>query len=133
MNIDGDETLFPVGAVVYGSLAAFLMTLIGTTFTAVFTELGWKATISWPNNSLYLLLLFVSIVIGSIMAGWRSRQKGWAAGIGVAVIVSLLWLILALLFHHPIHAGIYLVKCFISLVIGAFGGIIGVNALGGKG
>ncbi len=133
MDIDREETLFPVGAVVYGSLATFLMTLIFTTFTAAFTELGWTGTISWPNNSLYLLLFFVSVVIGSIMAGWRSRQKGWAVGIGIAIVISILWLILAFSFHQPVHVGIYLFKSLISLIIGTFGGIIGVNVSGGKG
>jgi putative membrane protein (TIGR04086 family) len=133
MDIDREENLFPVGAVIYGSLAAFLMTLILTTFTAVFTELGWTGTISWPNNSLYLLLFFVSVVIGSVLAGWRSRQKGWAVGIAVAIVISFLWLILAFSFHQSVHVGIYLLKSLISLIIGTFGGIIGVNVSGGKG
>ena len=133
MDIDREEALFPFSAVVYGGLAAFLMALIFTTFTAVFTELGWTGTISWPNNSLYLLLFWASIVIGSLMAGWRSRQKGWAVGIGVAIAISILWLMMALLFHQPVHVGIYLVKTLISLLVGTFGGIIGVTVLSGKG
>ena len=133
MDIDREATLFPVGAVIYGSLAAFLMASILTTFTAVFTEIGWTGTVSWPNNSLYLLLFFVSVVFGSIMAGWRSKQKGWAVGIGVAVVISFLWLILGVCFHQSIQVGIYLLKSLISIIIGTFGGIIGVNVSGGKG
>lgn len=133
MDFDQDEALFPIGAVIYGSLATLFFTLILATFTAVFTELGWTGTVSWPNNSLYLLFFFAAIVIGSVSAGWKSRKKGWAVGIGVAVITSVIWLVLALFMQERVQPGIFLVKALLSIFIGAFGGIIGVNIFGGKG
>lgn len=133
MDFNRDDSIFPIGAVIYGSLAALFVDLILATFAAVFTELGWTGTVTWPNNSLYLLFFFVAIIIGSIMAGWKSRQKGWAVGTGVAVITSVIWLILALFLRERIELGIFLVKTLLGIFIGAFGGIIGVNIFGGKG
>ena len=133
MDFDRDDSVFPIGAVIYGCLAALFVDLILTTFAAVFTELGWTGTLTWPNNSLYLLFFFAAIVVGSVMAGWKSRQKGWAVGIGVAILCSILWLVLALLLRERIHIGVFLFKTLLGILIGAFGGIIGVNVFGPKG
>jgi putative membrane protein (TIGR04086 family) len=133
MDFDREESLIPVGTLIYGSLAAFLMVLILTTCLAVLTELGWTGTITWPNHSLYLLLLFAAVIVGSLLAGWRSREKGWAVGIGVGVISSLVWLILALFLHERIQFGVFLIKTLLSTFIATFGGIIGVNLFGNRG
>jgi putative membrane protein, TIGR04086 family/integral membrane protein, TIGR04097 family len=133
MDFERDDSIFPIGAVIYGSLAALFVDFILVTFAAVFTELGWTGTVTWPNNSLYLLFFFMAIVIGSVLAGWKSHQKGWAVGIGVTVITSIIWLIFALLLREKIQPGIFLVKVLLGIFIGAFGGIIGVNVFGGKG
>jgi putative membrane protein (TIGR04086 family) len=133
MNFDREESLIPVGALIYGSLAAFFLVLILTTCVAVLTELGWTGTITWPNHTLYLLLLFGAVIGGSLMGGWRSREKGWAVGIGVGVISSLVWLILALFLHERILFGFFLIKTLLSAFIATFGGIIGVNLSGNRG
>jgi putative membrane protein (TIGR04086 family) len=133
MDYDRNESFFPIGAVIYGSLAVLLVNLILTTFMAVFTELGWTATVTWPNNSLYLLCFFIAMIVGSVLAGWKSRQKGWAVGISVAVVSSVMWLILALFLHERIFMGVFLFKTLLSTFIGAFGGIIGVNVFNAKG
>ncbi len=133
MLSDREDAFFPTGSILYGGLAVILIALFVAVLLGVLTVFGWTGTVTWPNNSLFLLALYGVIVIASILAGWRSRQKGWAVGIGVGVVGSLFFLILASIIHEPIIIGIFLVKTLISCFIGAFGGIIGVNLSGNKG
>lgn len=133
MELDREESLFPVGSMIYGGLAVLFAVLIATVFLGILTELGWTGTITWPNNSLFLLVLYLAVIVGSIMAGWRSHQNGWAVGIGVGVISSMLFLVLVAFLPDRINLGVFLLKSFITIFIGAFGGIIGVNLSGNKG
>ncbi|MGE5581333.1 MAG: TIGR04086 family membrane protein [Bacillota bacterium] len=131
MDFEREDSSIPVGSVVYGVFAVLLWLIILTVFLAAFTELGWTATVTWPDNHLYLIIFYAAVTIGSITAGWRSRERGWVVGAGVGFLSSVLLLILAFIMHQRFNIGVFMVKMFISSFIGAFGGIIGVN-LGGK-
>lgn len=126
-----NETSFPIRPIIYGSLISIGIIIFLSLIVAVLTEFGWSGTIQWSDN-LFLILTYLGVITGSIMAGLKSRERGWLTGMGSGFL-SLVWtLILAVLIGNSIHWGFFLVKLLISGFIGAFGGIIGVNLLGNR-
>jgi putative membrane protein (TIGR04086 family) len=129
MELDQENTL--VGPIIYGSLITVLTILILTTLIGILTNFGWTGTIKWSGN-LYLIIVYIAVIAGSTMAGFKSHQKGWKIGAGVGIVSSLICLVFAMLLGEKIIWGVYLIKVLISSFIGTFGGIIGVNFTGRK-
>lgn len=121
--------LLPLKPIVYGSLVSIGIIVFLTLIVTVLTEFGWTGTIQWSDN-LFLILSYLGISIGSIIAGLKSREQGWLTGLGSGLLSSLWIFILAILIGNSINWGLFLIKSLISGFIGAFGGIIGVNISG---
>ncbi len=121
-----NENYFPFRSMIYGSFFAIGIVTILALMIAVLTEFGWTGTVYWSEN-LFLALTYFGVTVGSIMAGFRSREQGWLTGLGTGILSSVWLLILAFIMGDTIHWGFYLIKSLISGFIGTFGGIIGVN------
>ncbi len=121
-----NENSFPIRSIIYGSLVAIGIVTLLTLIITVLTEFGWTGTIYWSDN-LFLVLTYLGVSTGSIMAGFRSREQGWLTGLGSGIISSVWLLLLALLLGDNVHWGFFITKSLISGFIGTFGGIIGVN------
>lgn len=126
MNQKADNAVFPIKSMINGSFTVVLMTLLVTVVLGILTEIGWTGTLQW-GGSLYLVIVYLSVVVGSIFAGLNSGEQGWITGIGVGVIGSVLIYILAMIAGEKVDYPIFLLKILINSFIGAFGGIIGVN------
>lgn len=112
-----------------GVLAAFMVLLISMFLLGCLTEFGWTGTIQW-SDSLYLVIIYLSIIFGSVTAGLKSHQSGWLTGAGVGFFSSILLILLALGIGEKIYWPLFLGKLLLNTFIGAFGGIIGVNLTG---
>lgn len=126
MNLETSNGSLPIKSIFKGGLTVVLVILFFTVFLGILTQMGWTGTIKWAG-SLYLIVIYLSIVIGSITGGMTSGQMGWVTGIGVGLIASILILVLAMIARENIAWPIYLLKTMLNSFIGAFGGIIGVN------
>jgi len=116
----------PIGPVLKGSLAVIMIIFVLSLGLAIVTQLGWAGMLRW-SDSLWMILLYVSVVIGAVIAGLKSRRNGWLAGAGVGVLSSLLILMMGWMAGEPVHWTVFTVKLAVNAFIGAFGGIIGVN------
>lgn len=121
-----NENSFPFRSIMFGSLLVIGIVAFLTFVFAVLTEFGWTGTVYWSEN-LFLVLTYFGVTIGSVLAGFRSREQGWLTGLGTGILSSLWLLILAFVIGGTIHWGFFLTKSLISGFIGTFGGIIGVN------
>lgn len=126
-----NENSFPYRPIIYGSLITIGIIIILTLIATVLTEFGWIGTINWSDN-LFLILTYLGVTVGSIMAGLKSREQGWLTGLGSGIISSVWLLILAMFIGENIHWGFFLTKSLVSGFIGTFGGIIGVNLSGNR-
>lgn len=121
-----NENSFPLRSMIYGSLLVIGIVTIAALVIAVLTQFGWTGTIDW-SEKIFLVLTYFGVIIGSIMAGFRSREQGWLTGLGTGILSSVWLLILAIIIGDTVHWGFFLIKSLISGFIGTFGGIIGVN------
>lgn len=126
MGLKEDEARIAIQPMISGWLMVMILIFVATLALGILTELGWTGTVKW-SESLYLTIVYIAIVSGSIIAGFRSRRQGWITGMGVAFLSSIFILILAAFTGEKILWSIFLVKLMINCFIGAFGGIIGVN------
>lgn len=126
-----NENFFPLRPIIYGSLLSIGIVTILTLIITILTEFGWTGTIFWSDN-LFLVLTYIGVTAGSIMAGLKSREQGWITGLGAGLLSSVWLLILAMVIGDTIHWGFFLTKSLISGFIGTFGGIIGVNLSGNR-
>ena len=132
MDYNQETSLIPLKPIIYGCLIMLFTIFILTVILAITVELGWMGTIQPFSNDLYIVLFYLAVVTGSIMAGLKSGSRGWLAGIGVGLCSSIILMILTVFLGLKVNVGIYLVKVLLSSFIGIFGGIIGVNIGGGR-
>jgi len=121
-----NENSFPFRSIIYGSILVIGIVTVLALIIALLTEFGWTGTVYWSEN-LFLVLTYFGVTIGSILAGFRSREQGWLTGLGTGILSSVWLLILAFIIGDTVYWGVYLTKSLISAFIGTFGGIIGVN------
>ncbi|NLY75853.1 MAG: TIGR04086 family membrane protein [Firmicutes bacterium] len=122
---------FPFRPIVFGSVIAVGIVAALTLLVTVLTEFGWLGTIYWSDN-LFSIFTYLGVTAGSIMAGLKSRARGWLTGLGAGVFSSALLLCLAVMIGDTVQAGFFLTKALINGFIGVFGGIIGVNLAGNR-
>lgn len=127
-----NENSFPLRSMIYGSFLVIGIITILALFISVLTQFGWTGTIDW-SEKLFLVLTYFGVIIGSVMAGFRSREQGWLTGLGTGILSAVWLLILAIIIGDTVHWGFYLTKSLISGFIGIFGGIIGVNLAANRG
>lgn len=132
MEFDQEQSMVPVGSILFGTLVTLAVNLILTILFAVLTELGWAAGVKPYSNNLYLIMGYLAVIAGAIMAGRESFTKGWFAGLGVGFSSSVVFMIVNAFIGQPLVWGIFLVKMLINGFIGVFGGIIGINLANSK-
>jgi putative membrane protein (TIGR04086 family) len=132
MEYDQEQSMFPVGSILFGTLVTLAANLILTIIFAVLTELGWTAAVKSYSNNIYLFMGYLAVIAGAMMAGRESFTKGWLAGLGVGFTSSVVFMIFNAFIGQPLVWGIFLVKMLINGFIGIFGGIIGINLAGSK-
>ena len=120
------RTELPIGPILNGSLTGIFLILIMTVFLGIITQFGWTGTVKWAGT-LYLIVVYLAIVLGSILAGMKSGRQGWITGLGVGLLSSIFILILAAIAGENIGWPIFLLKSLVNSFVGVFGGIIGVN------
>lgn len=70
----------------------------------------------------------IAIWIGGIIAGKRSGSRGWYYGGSTGIIYALIILFVGFLSFNTSLTIWHLALLFFAFIIGAFGGMIGVNA-----
>lgn len=114
-----------IGAVFGGTCLGFAVTFAGAVLMGLAVSLtaweGISADLHWFS--------YVSIAIGGMLAGRRSRRVGWLNGGLVGILYAA---VTALAFQSGFSPGDlftagWLAKAFWSFVAGAAGGVLGVN------
>lgn len=112
--------------VIRGLGLAFIITfvlLLIVTLLLRFTEIK-ESNIVLLNN----LVLIISIVFTSGLLGRRLKEMGWLNGAILGFFYYFIIIILNLLFNRPLDLGIILLfRLIIASVLGAIGGMIGIN------
>ena len=79
-------------------------------------------------NVVYLIISFVSLAFGSIIAARKKKSKGLFVGVGVTIFYFVtVYLVCGIVNGNFTLNGFSLFKFVVSLIIGALGGILGVN------
>lgn len=110
---------------VSGLWYAFLWMMIGALVLSLLLQ---GEMLEEPELALYTYLVHgIAIMFGGIVSGKRAKQKGWSQG----GLTGLLYVVLLLLISFlALDTSLTLRDCILlapGLVIGAFGGMIGVN------
>lgn len=116
---------FSIGAVIGGAFLGFAVTFAGAVLMGLAVSLtaweGFAADLHWFS--------YVSIAIGGMLAGKRSRRVGWLHG---GLVGVLYFAVSASLFQSGFAWGDlltaqWLTRAFWSFAAGALGGALGVN------
>ncbi|RRJ67090.1 TIGR04086 family membrane protein [Paenibacillus oralis] len=110
---------------VSGLWYAFLWMMIGALVLSLLLQ---GEMLEEPELALYTYLVHgIAVLFGGIVSGKRAKQKGWYKG----GLTGLLYVVLLLLISFlALDTSLTLRDCILlapGLVIGAFGGMIGVN------
>lgn len=104
---------------------AFLWMMIGALILSLLLQ---GEMLEEPELALYTYLVHgIAVLFGGIVSGKRAKQRGWYQG----GLTGLLYVVLLLLISFlALDTSLTLRDCILlapGLVIGAFGGMIGVN------
>lgn len=110
---------------VSGLWYAFLWMMIGALILSLLLQ---GEMLDEPELALYTYLVHgIAVLFGGIVSGKRAKQRGWYQG----GLTGLLYVVLLLLISFlALDTSLMLRDCILlapGLVIGAFGGMIGVN------
>ncbi|MED4958030.1 TIGR04086 family membrane protein [Paenibacillus macerans] len=110
---------------VSGLWYAFLWMMIGALILSLLLQ---GEMLEEPELALYTYLVHgIAVLFGGIVSGKRAKQRGWYQG----GLTGLLYVVLLLLISFlALDTSLTLRDCILlapGLVIGAFGGMIGVN------
>ncbi|CAM4358808.1 MAG: TIGR04086 family membrane protein [Paenibacillus macerans] len=110
---------------VSGLWYAFLWMMIGALILSLLLQ---GEMLDEPELALYTYLVHgIAVLFGGIVSGKRAKQRGWYQG----GLTGLLYVVLLLLISFlALDTSLTLRDCILlapGLVIGAFGGMIGVN------
>ncbi len=121
-----DTTIHELLVILKASLLAVIITLICFVIFALVMKLAnLKETIIPPVNQAIRIL---SIAIGGVFASRASRKKGWLKG-GLTGLLYIIWsfIISGLFDGKYIFNTLLLSDLLLGAVVGAVGGIIGIN------
>lgn len=108
-----------------GVAVAVGITLIGIAAMALFA----KNTESDFLSIISIVIKIISIVVGTVVFGRKIRKRGAVLGIIIAFVYWLACLVLSLIAEPIQFSFSMLADLLFSLLIGAFAGILTVNAL----
>ena len=100
--------------------------LIAIALLAILYMVGWD----WMNNdrTVYEYINYAAVVLGGFIAGTKLKAKGWLSGLILAVVYWVFMLLLTkILGVQPLTFQNTLIRIGIAALLGALGGIIGVN------
>jgi putative membrane protein (TIGR04086 family) len=109
-----------------GMKYSLALVLIAIALLAILYMVGWD----WMNNDriVYEYINYAAVVLGGFIAGTKLKAKGWLSGVLLAVVYWVLMLLLTkILGVQPITLQHSLIRIGIAALLGALGGIIGVN------
>jgi putative membrane protein (TIGR04086 family) len=121
-----DTTIHELLVILKASLLAVIITLICFVIFALVMKLAnLQETIIPPVNQAIRIL---SIAIGGVFASRASRKKGWLKG-GLTGLLYIIWsfIISGLFDGKYIFNTLLLSDLLLGAVVGAVGGIIGIN------
>lgn len=113
-------------SILKGGMVVLIIMVFLTVLLGILTNFGWSGLLKW-SGGLYMIVLYLALVVGSIFAGMNSSTMGWVTGMGVGIITSVMLLILTKMFGEGMNWYFFTTKSFLNCFIGAFGGIIGIN------
>lgn len=117
---------FPVGAVVKGFLTALVLGAITLLIFTLIVSLVGARPADVPRTIVFLT--YVAVLLGGVSAGRGARSRGLLSG---ALVGLLLFAFLGAMYltapRAGLNAGSTLLALVGSLVVGAVGGILGVN------
>ncbi|MBL0387478.1 TIGR04086 family membrane protein [Tumebacillus sp. ITR2] len=112
--------------VLYGLVAAFGTAIISILITTLL--MGWTSIAEARLSGITYVLNMVAVVVGSLFAARQAGTRGWyygaLTGLSYAVLITLLGLLMV---DGPLFNLNNLFQTVLMGLIGAFGGMIGVN------
>ncbi|GAA0747675.1 TIGR04086 family membrane protein [Clostridium oceanicum] len=112
--------------IVYGILRAVIFTVIMLLMFAVimtFKNVGEKI-----SSMIYLLTTLLSIVYGTVYSSRKINKKGWAIGIIIALLYTVIIYIISLVSGNTLTFGVdRLLRIVLAIVVGMLSGMLGVN------
>lgn len=101
------------------------------TFILLFIEALLIKFTSIRESKMVLLnnfVLILSVVISSALLGRHVKERGWLNGAILGFLYYLIIILMNLLFNKPFNFSIFLLfRLGISVILGAIGGMIGIN------
>ena len=127
MNTNNDENRsVSYLAILKGSLLVLVGIVIITMALGTMTHLGWPGLLNC-SGTFYMVMFYLTVVVGAIYAGLCSQNQGWVTGAGVGLLASMFLLVITLLSPEPLGGWSFVLKTLVNSLVGALGGIIGVN------
>ncbi|HEY8464733.1 MAG TPA: TIGR04086 family membrane protein [Bacillota bacterium] len=124
-NQNGDGAI-SYRSILIGGLTVLLGMVLLTVVLGTLTHLGWPGLLNC-SNTFYLVMFYLALVTGSVYAGFNSQSMGWLTGAGVGLFASVLLLMISILTGPAVNWFFFSLKTLINCLIGALGGIIGIN------
>lgn len=109
-----------------GMKYSLALLLIAIALLAILYMVGWD----WMNNdrTVYEYINYAAVVLGGFIAGTKLKAKGWLSGLLLAIVYWAFMLLLTkILGVQPLTFQNALIRIGIAALLGALGGIIGVN------
>lgn len=112
--------------VLKGTVGTLLFTFIGIVIlSCLMTKLVFSRQIF---NVLYFVISLISLAIGAMIAARKKKSRGMLVGFGVTLFYFVIIYILCSIVNGRFSFNMYeLFKLASALVIGGFGGVLGVN------
>ena len=109
-----------------GSILSVIITIICFIIFAFIMKIGnLHEDIISPVNQ---VIRIISIVIGSAIAARASNNKGWLKGAATGILYMIWAVLISFIFENQVKFdSILLSDMALGLVVGAIGGIIGIN------
>jgi len=112
--------------VLYGLVASFVTALISILITTL--VMGWSSVAEAKLGTITYVLNMAAVVVGSFIAARSAGNKGWyyggLTGLLYAVLITLLGLLMVATAEFNMNN---LIQVILMGLVGAFGGMIGVN------
>lgn len=111
-----------------GIIISFIISIICIIITSIilrFTNIQ-ESKLTLINN----ITMTLSICLGSMYLAIKSKENGWLHGSILGGIYYIIILVLKVIFiNENIFKSTYLLRLIVSVILGAIGGIIGINLI----